>query len=327
MTPILHNSGSYNKTREKMNQEDLNKTEKNLITLLNWYRLKRVNEFAAQCDEAQAWESIQQRIRHRKRIRMYTYWSSTAAACLLIAAFSFYTLTEYDQSLFAHRGEQKATLFVNNGESYDLLSQDKSIFNANGMQVAQNTEKELRYDTQTSIQKNAEDIEKINNSNFATEDYVDEQIANFDFIKIVQELPEVGLPNRTYFVPKTDPQSNDLYDEYMWVDEKWELIGTKQIEVDLTDYVKNTDYATTGKAGVIKLNTASYATDIDENGLLKGVSRTYEQYQNGLYNSGFISKGTLENVIAGKDLANKAYVDGIVGDINNVLDTINGEVI
>lgn len=25
-----------------MNQEDHNKTEKNLITLLNWYRLKRV---------------------------------------------------------------------------------------------------------------------------------------------------------------------------------------------------------------------------------------------------------------------------------------------
>ena len=109
-----------------MNQEDHNKTEKNLITLLNWYRLKRVNEFAAQCDEAQAWESIQQRIRHRKRIRMYTYWSSTAAACLLIAAFSFYTLTEYDQSLFAHRGEQKATLFVNNGESYKRMQ--KSIF-------------------------------------------------------------------------------------------------------------------------------------------------------------------------------------------------------
>lgn len=137
-----------------MNQENNNKTEKNLITLLNWYRLKRVNEFAAQCDETQAWESIQQCIRHRKRIRMYTYWSSTAAACLLIAAFSFYTLTEYEQSLFTHRGEQKATLFVNNGESYNLLSQDKSIFNANGMQVAQNTEKELRYDTQANIEKN-----------------------------------------------------------------------------------------------------------------------------------------------------------------------------
>lgn len=84
-----------------MNQEDHNKTEKNLITLLNWYRLKRVNEFAAQCDEAQAWESIQQRIRHRKRIRMYTYWSSTAAACLLIAAFSF-THSQNMTNLYLH---------------------------------------------------------------------------------------------------------------------------------------------------------------------------------------------------------------------------------
>lgn len=83
--------------------------------------------------------------------------------------------------------------------------------------------------------------ELINDSNFATQDYVDEEIANFDFIKIVTELPETGLVNRTYFVPKQDPATNDLYDEYMWVDGKWELITTKQIEVDLTGYVKHTD--------------------------------------------------------------------------------------
>ena len=83
--------------------------------------------------------------------------------------------------------------------------------------------------------------ELINDSNFATQDYVDEEIANFDFIKIVTELPATGLVNRTYFVPKEDPNTNDLYDEYMWVDGKWELITTKQIEVDLTKYVKNTD--------------------------------------------------------------------------------------
>ena len=78
--------------------------------------------------------------------------------------------------------------------------------------------------------------ELINDSNFATQDYVDEEIANFDFIKIVTVLPETGLVNRTYFVPKEDPNTNDLYDEYMWVDGKWELITTKQIEVDLTNY-------------------------------------------------------------------------------------------
>ena len=41
----------------------------------------------------------------------------------------------------------------------------------------------------------------------------------------------------------------------------------------------------------------------------------------------FISKGTLENVITGKELVNKTYVDDLVGDINSALDSINGEVI
>lgn len=88
----------------------------------------------------------------------------------------------------------------------------------------------------------------------ATKDYVEQEIATFDFIKIVEALPEQGLPNRTYFVPKTDQQTNDLYDEYMWVNNKWEFVGTRQIEVDLTNYVKNTDYASTAKGGIVQLS-------------------------------------------------------------------------
>lgn len=70
----------------------------------------------------------------------------------------------------------------------------------------------------------------------ATKDYVEQEIATFDFIKIVEELPETGLPNRTYFIPKAEQQTNDLYDEYMWVNNAWEFVGTRQIEVDLTNY-------------------------------------------------------------------------------------------
>lgn len=74
--------------------------------------------------------------------------------------------------------------------------------------------------------------------------YTDQELATFDFIKIVQVLPETGLPNRFYFVPKQDPQTQDLFDEYAWVnkgttespDYGWEWITTKQIEVDLTNY-------------------------------------------------------------------------------------------
>lgn len=134
--------------------------------------------------------------------------------------------------------------------------------------------------------------ELINDSNFATQDYVDEEIANFDFIKIVTELPETGLVNRTYFVPKQDPATNDLYDEYMWVDGKWELITTKQIEVDLTEYIKHTDInqtyspdsenAQSGKAVKEALTTLGghYETVVEEiwqrNKIFTPVSFDYE---------------------------------------------------
>jgi hypothetical protein len=84
-------------------------------------------------------------------------------------------------------------------------------------------------------------------------DYVDSEIATFDFIKVVDALPEIGLPNRFYLVPKPDPQTQDLFDEYLWTEQSgWEWVATKQIEVDLTEYAKKTDYVTENKAGIIK---------------------------------------------------------------------------
>ena len=91
-------------------------------------------------------------------------------------------------------------------------------------------------------------------------DYVDKEIAEFDFVKVVDTLPETGLVNREYFVRKTDGAENDLFDEYKWINSGteetpvwgWEYVGTKKIEIDLTDYVKFTDYATESKAGVFK---------------------------------------------------------------------------
>ena len=80
--------------------------------------------------------------------------------------------------------------------------------------------------------------ELANDSNFASETYVDEEIAKFDFIKVVDALPSTGLPNRIYFVPKSDTQTQDLFDEYVWINDKWEWITTKQIEVDMTEYPK-----------------------------------------------------------------------------------------
>lgn len=82
-------------------------------------------------------------------------------------------------------------------------------------------------------------LDKANVS--ASVEYVDNEIATFDFIKIVDKLPETGLPNRLYFIPKVDTQTQDLFDEYAWIDNKWEWITTKQMQVDLTPYYTKTE--------------------------------------------------------------------------------------
>ena len=133
---------------------------------------------------------------------------------------------------------------------------------------------------------------------------------------IVNELPLVGSEDTLYFVPKTDTEESDMYDEYVWINNDWELVGTKQITVDLDDYVKKTDYATSSAGGIIKINTNSYNTTMNQNGELYVANNNYATYQN-KGDGAIIGKGTLENVITGKGLVNKTYVDNAI-ESNNI---------
>lgn len=49
----------------------------------------------------------------------------------------------------------------------------------------------------------------------------------------VAELPANGVENKIYLIPKSDPETSNTLDEYIWVNE-WELIGS--VSVDLADY-------------------------------------------------------------------------------------------
>ena len=93
-------------------------------------------------------------------------------------------------------------------------------------------------------------------------------------------------------------------------------------DIDLSDYVKNTDYGTANKGGVVKSNTYYGALISSSSGSIYGVTKSYNEYLT-IDNNHFISKGTLENVITGKDLTTKAYVDGLVGDIESILTTLD----
>lgn len=50
-------------------------------------------------------------------------------------------------------------------------------------------------------------------------------------IKKVDSLPEVGEPNIIYLVPK-ESKKDDSFDEYMWIEEKWERVGSTGVDLD-----------------------------------------------------------------------------------------------
>jgi hypothetical protein len=123
-------------------------------------------------------------------------------------------------------------------------------------------------------------------------------------LQVVQPLPTEDISTTTiYLVPKTTTETNNAYDEYIYVSNAWELIGST--EVDLTNYVQNTDYANSSTAGVIKIagETQLYTT---AGGLLYAYPLNYSTYTSRT-DYAFINKGTLENVITGKNLYSNEY--------------------
>lgn len=142
-------------------------------------------------------------------------------------------------------------------------------------------------------------------------------------IQVVQTLPTEDISTTTiYLVPKTTAETNDAYDEYIYVSNAWEHIGST--EVDLTNYVTNTDYATSQKGGVIKCFNSD-GLNIN-NGTLIAATKTYAQYNSG-GNWMFVGKGTLENVITGKGLIDNTYHDSSKQDTlvsGTNIKTING---
>lgn len=136
---------------------------------------------------------------------------------------------------------------------------------------------------------------------------------------IVNSLPTTGEEDTIYLVP-IEGETGNNYEEYVYVNGAWEKLGGIQVEVDLTDYVKNTDYATNNKGGVFK---SGNSISVNSSGVIQVGTNSYTDYQS-KSNTTAIGKGTLENVITGKGLTTKTYVDGLVGDIASALDTING---
>ncbi|MBO7462060.1 MAG: hypothetical protein J6T96_05645 [Bacteroidales bacterium] len=98
----------------------------------------------------------------------------------------------------------------------------------------------------------------IDLSNYYTKSKVNELIGQITTItpRVVSSLPEVGEVNVLYIVPNNSSEQNDSHDEYLYIENNWELVG--HTGVDLTGYA--TESWVTGKGYATTASLAPVAT-------------------------------------------------------------------
>ena len=92
------------------------------------------------------------------------------------------------------------------------------------------------------------------------------ELANAGFdVQVVQELPATGDAHTLYFVPSADPQTQNIYDEYLYTNNAWEQVGSTA--VDMSDYYTKTQVDTLldDKAEIVEITQAEYdALSVEE---------------------------------------------------------------
>lgn len=81
--------------------------------------------------------------------------------------------------------------------------------------------------------------------NYYTKDEVDGKVSSIPkfAISVVTELPTSDISTTTIYLLKTGSETNNLYTEYIYVNSKWETLGTQKM--DMSDYLTKTDASTT----------------------------------------------------------------------------------
>lgn len=141
--------------------------------------------------------------------------------------------------------EEKINAFNSNAESeldkYNSNAEDAiNEFNENASdykkRIAELEAENQRLREDMTIAINSAVSDKVTESKMDTA--IKSAVANINKKEIVTSLDEMTDTNTIYLIAN-DGKENNIYDEYIVINEKAEKIGTT--EVDLTDYIKNTD--------------------------------------------------------------------------------------
>lgn len=110
-------------------------------------------------------------------------------------------------------------------------------------------------------------------------------------IQVVENKPETGQSNIIYLVPVTNSEEDNYYEEWLYINNQWELIGTTK--VDLTGYATK-EYVDNSLANInidIPVVQIEY-NRLNENDTLLKVQNALNEYKlNGFYLSVVHSEG------------------------------------
>lgn len=163
-------------------------------------------------------------------------------------------------------------------------------------------------------------VDNLVNYYTKTETYTQEEvnaligkISTISF-EVVDVLPQTGEANKIYLVPATEGQSQNGYDEYVYVNESWEKIGSTDIDLSqyaTKEYVNQQISTTVTGFATEEFVTSSISSATQDMATNASVSAQLTQAL-----QSYVTSETFTNALAGKQ-------DTLVSGTN--IKTINGQ--
>lgn len=127
--------------------------------------------------------------------------------------------------------------------------------------------------------------------------------------ELVNELPQTGESNVIYLVPSSNPGTQNVKDEYIWINNAWEQIGSTS--VDLTGYATET---------WVNTQIANFLTQAQIELLINTAISTVNSSITDI-NSKIPSQASANN-----QLADKEYVTSAISTVNSSISSINEKI-
>lgn len=199
---------------------------------------------------------------------------------------------------------------------------------ANSTYVTQNNFNTLQQTVEDKA--NASDVYTKEEANKAITDAIAD-VKTTDF-QTATTLPTENISTNTIYLISKEGVEGDVYEEYIYINNKWEKIG--ETTIDLSQYSTTEEMNAAIAAEIAKIDMSKYLTSTEASNTFatKTEVSNINNSINNMYSKTEVNTAietAINNITHPEvDLSNyynKQEIDDIIGDINAILDAINGE--